>query len=73
MLAIDTPKLNLRGKLKIRFELLHTVESNELLQSLIRAIDLKYEKETVLKMISSLYCLFRIFAWIHVHVGWHKM
>lgn len=71
MLAIDSPKLNLRGKLKIRFELLHTVESNELLQSLIRAIDLKYEKETVLKMISSLYCLFRIFVWIHV--GWHKM
>jgi len=54
MLAIDSQKLNLRGKLKIRFELLHTVESNE--------IDLKYEKETVLKMISSLYCLFRIFV-----------
>jgi len=73
MLAIDSPKLNLGGKLKIRFELLHTVESNELLQSSIRAIDLIYEKETVLKMISSLYCLLRMFAWIHVHVGWHKM
>lgn len=45
MLAIDSPKLNLRRKLKIRFELLHTVESNELLQSSIRAIDLKYEKK----------------------------